>query len=162
MKSFPDILAPFVPTPYDVVERMLRLAEVTAADTVYDLGCGDGRIIVAAAQRHGARSVGVDVEPGMREMTLANIAQAGVGHLAEFRMQDALTVDLRPATVIMLYLVEWSVDRFERIIRQTCAPGTRVVSHSFAMAAWPAEKTEQFEDAEGKSRRLFLWRVPPS
>jgi hypothetical protein len=74
-------------------------------------------------------------------------------------MRDAATVDLGPATVIMLYLVEWSTARFEPIIRRTCAPGTRVVSHSFAMAGWPPEKVEQFTDTEGHSRTLFLWRV---
>lgn len=159
MAHFPDILAPFVPTPHDVVDRMLLLAEVTAADTVYDLGCGDGRIVVAAAQKCGARGVGVDVEPGMRDMTLENIANAAVGDRVEFWMRDAATVDLGPATVIMLYLVEWSTARFEPIIRRTCAPGTRVVSHSFAMAGWPPEKVEQFTDTEGHSRTLFLWRV---
>lgn len=159
MASFPDILAPFVPTPHDVVDRMLSLAEVTAADTVYDLGCGDGRIIVAAAQKYGARGVGADVEPGMMEMTLENIARAGVGNLVEFRMQDAQTVDLRPATVIMLYLVQWSMARFEPIILRTCAPGTRIVSHSFAMTTWVPEKVERFADAEGYLRTLFLWRV---
>jgi SAM-dependent methyltransferase len=159
MKSFPDILAPFVPTPHDVVDRMLLLAEVTAADTVYDLGCGDGRIIVAAARKYGARSVGVDVEPGMMEMTRENIAQAGVGNLVEFRLQDAQTVDLRPATVIMLYLVQWSMARFEPIILRTCAPGTRIVSHSFAMVTWVPEKVERFNDAEGYLRTPFLWRA---
>jgi len=138
---------------------MLLLAEVTAADTVYDLGCGDGRIIVAAARKFGARGVGVDIEPGMMEMTRENIAQAGVGNLAEFRMQDAQTVDLRPATVIMLYLVQWSMARFEPIILRTCAPGTRIVSHSFAMATWMPEKVERFNDAGGDLRTLFLWRV---
>jgi SAM-dependent methyltransferase len=152
-------LAPFVPTPHDVVDRMLLLAEVTPADTVYDLGCGDGRIVVAAAQKYGARGVGVDIQPGMMEMTLENIAQAGVSDLVEFRMQDAQTVDLRPATVITLYLVQWSTARFEPIILRTCAPGTRIVSHSFAMATWIPEKVEQFNDAEGHSRTLSLWRV---
>jgi tRNA G10 N-methylase Trm11 len=159
MASFPDILAPFVPTPHDVVDRMLLLGEVTAADTVYDLGCGDGRIVVAAAQKYGARGVGVDVGQGMMKMTLENIAQAGVGNLVTFRMQDVQTVDLRPATVIMLYLVQWSMARLEPIILQTCATGTRVVSHSFAMATWVPEKVEQFNDAEGHLRTLFRWRV---
>jgi len=159
MGNFPDTLAPFVPTPHDVVDRMLLLAEVSPADTVYDLGCGDGRIVVAAAQKYGARGVGVDIQPGMMEMTLENIAQAAVGNLVEFRMQDAQTVDLRPATVITLYLVQWSMARFEPIILRTCAPGTRIVSHSFAMATWVPEKVEQFNDAEGYLRTLSLWRV---
>ncbi len=101
----------------------------------------------------------VDVEPGMMEMTLENITQAGVGNLVEFRMQDAQTVDLRPATVIVLYLVQWSMARFEPIILRTCAPGTRIVSHSFAMATWVPEKVERFNDAGGDLRTLFLWRV---
>lgn len=110
-------------------------------------------------KKYGARGVGVDVEPGMIEMTLKNIAGAGVGNLVEFRMQEAQTVDLRPATVIMLYLVQWSVARFEPIILRTCAPGTRIASHSFAMPTWTPEKVERFNDAEGNSRTLFLWRV---
>ena len=117
------------------------------------------RIGPTSAQKYGARGVGVDIGLGMMEMTRENIALAGVGSLVEFRMQDAQTVDLRPATVITLYLVQWSTARFEPIVLRTCAPGTRVVSHSFAMATWPPEKVEEFNDAEGNLRRLFLWRV---
>ena len=154
MKSFPDILAPFVPTPHDVVDRMLLLAEVTAADTVYDLGCGDGRIIVAAARKYGARGVGVDVEPGMMEITLENIARAGVRDLVEFRLQDAQTVDLRPATVVMLYLVEWSTARFQSVILRTCAPA-RVSSRTVLQCTFPKSQ----RSTPSNLRTLFLWRV---
>jgi len=109
--EFPDILAPFMPTPHEVVERMLRLAAVTSKDMVYDLGCGDGRIPIAAARDFGARGVGFDIEPYRVAESHANAKKAGVEHLVEFRLQDAQTVDLSPASVVTLYLVQWSMLR---------------------------------------------------
>ncbi len=97
--------APFVATPSDVVDRMLALAQVRAGDVVYDLGCGDGRIVIAAARRHGARGVGVDIDPARIEEARANARQAGVEHLVTFRVEDARTTDLSDATVVTLYLV---------------------------------------------------------
>lgn len=150
------ILAPFVPTPPEVVERMLDLAGVTSADTVYDLGCGDGRIAIAAAKR-GARAVGVDIEAHWVEESQKNAVAAGVSELASFELQDALTADLAPATVVMLYLVEWSTRMLDEKLAAELRPGARIVSHSFSMGDRPAEKTEQWVDATGQQRTLRLW-----
>lgn len=153
------ILAPFVPTPNDVVERMLELAQVTSADIVYDLGCGDGRILITAAKKYGARGFGVDIEPYWVAESQARAKEAGVDHLATFSLQDAMTVDLSPATVVMIYAVQWAMEKLEPLIKSQVKPGTRVVSHSFAMGDWEPVKTETFTDANGSVRTLYLWTV---
>ena len=150
------ILAPYVPTPPEVVERMLDLAGVTSSDVVYDLGCGDGRIAIAAAKR-GARAVGVDIEAHWVEESRKNAVAAGVGELASFELQDALTVDLSSATVVMLYLVEWSTRMLDEKLAEELRPGARIVSHSFGMGDRPAERTERWVDAAGVERTLRLW-----
>ena len=150
------ILAPFVPTPPEVVERMLDLAGVTSSDVVYDLGCGDGRIAIAAARR-GARAFGVDIEPHWVSEATKNAAAAGVSELASFDLQDALATGLAEATVVMLYLVEWSTRMMDAKLAAELRPGARIVSHSFGMGDRPAEKTEQWVDATGESRTLRLW-----
>ncbi len=157
-QHFADILAPFVPTPHEVVDRMLKLAGVSVDDLVYDLGCGDGRILIAAAQKYGARGLGVDTEPYRVAESATNAKNAGVDHLLEFRLQDAQTVDLKPATVIMLYLVHWSTARLQSIIRNSARPGTRIVSHNYPMADWVPTRIDNFNDATGRaSGTLFLW-----
>lgn len=136
---------------------MLRLAEVTNKDLVYDLGCGDGRIVIAAAKDFGAQGVGVDIEPYWIEESRRNAKKAGVEHLTTFRVEDAMSVDLSPASVVMLYLVEWSVAKLWPIIKSTAKPGARVVSHSFGMENWTPEQFETFVDANGQPRNLYLW-----
>jgi ubiquinone/menaquinone biosynthesis C-methylase UbiE len=151
------ILAPYVATPPDVVDRMLDLAKVTSNDQVYDLGCGDGRIVIAAAKSCGARGLGVDIEPYWIDVSQANAGQAEVDHLVAFKVQDALTLDLSPATVVMLYLVEWSTRKVQPLITSMVKPGTRVVSLSFSMDNWVPAKVEKFVDAHGDVRVLYLW-----
>ena len=151
------ILAPFVPTPSDVVERMLRLGEVTSQDTVYDLGCGDGRIIIAAARNYGARGVGVDIEPYRVAESQSNAKAAEVEHLVTFKHQDAMTVDLSAATVVMLYLVHWSTERLRPVIAKTARAGTRIISHNFGMGDWTPIKTERLTDEGGNAHTLYLW-----
>ena len=141
---------------------MLQLADVTSRDLVYDLGCGDGRIIITVASKYGARGVGVDIEPYWVAESRSNAEKAGVDHLVTFNLQDAMTVDLSAATVVMLYLVEWSTAKLQPIIKQQVKPGTRVVSHSFAMRDWTPVRTETFTDASGSVRRLYLWVVDDS
>ena len=153
------ILAPFVPTPQDVVDRMLKLAEVNSEDVIYDLGCGDGRIVITAAKDFGARGVGVDIELYWIEQSQANAEQAGVEHLVTFKQEDALTVDLSPATVLTLYLVEWATAKLRPIITSSVKEGTRIVSHNYSVNGWPPAKVEKFVDASGKSRTLYLWIV---
>src|SRR4029434_6355086 len=101
----PASLAPYVPTPQEVVDQMLSLAEVTSKDVVYDLGCGDGRIPITAAQKYGARAIGVDIEPQRITESNANAKAAGVEKLVTFSLQDAMTVDVSDATVVTLYLL---------------------------------------------------------
>ena len=150
-------LAPYVPTPQDVVERMLALANVTAKDTVYDLGCGDGRIVVTAAKKYGARGVGVDINPDRIKESKANAKAAGVEHLVDFRLQDAMTVDVSPATVVTLYLLSSSNAKLRPILTRQLKPGARIVSHAFSMGDWEPAKTDTFTDSGGSQRTLYLW-----
>jgi tRNA G37 N-methylase Trm5 len=152
-------LAPYVPTPEDVVERMLALAEVKAGDVVYDLGCGDGRIPIAAAKR-GARGVGIDIDARRIEESNANAKAAGVQDRVEFRLQDAMTVDVSPATVVTLYLLSSSNAKLRPILTKQLKPGSRIVSHAFSMGAeWPADKVDRFTSARGDEVTLYLWRT---
>jgi SAM-dependent methyltransferase len=153
-------LAPYVPTPQDVVERMLALAGVAAADVVYDLGCGDGRIPITAAVKYGARGVGVDIDPRRIAESKANARAAGVDHRVEFRLQDAMTVDVSGATVVTLYLLSSSNDELRPILTRQLKPGARIVSHAFSMGpSWPADKVDQFTSAQGDRVTLYLWRA---
>jgi len=157
--TFADILAPFVPTPPDVVERMLELADIGGDDFLFDLGCGDGRIPITAAQKYGARAFGVDSEPYRVTESQANANAAHVDHLVTFRLQDAATVDLSAATVITLYLVHCSTNRMKSKILGEAKPGTRIVSHGFEMTGWEPQKYEELVNSEGKTHKLYLWVV---
>ena len=150
-------LAPYVPTPQDVVDRMLKLGQVTKDDVVYDLGCGDGRIVVTAAKQFGARGVGVDIDPQRIKESEANAKAAGVEHLVSFKLQDAMTVDVSPATVVTLYLLSASNVKLRPILTKQLRPGARIVSHAFTMGDWPPEKTDEFTDSTGSMRSLYLW-----
>ncbi|MEO6213736.1 MAG: methyltransferase domain-containing protein [Vicinamibacterales bacterium] len=152
-------LAPFAATPEDVVTRMLALADVKPGDVVYDLGCGDGRIPIAAA-RMGARGVGIDIDPQRIAESRANARAAGIERLVEFRLQDAMTVDLSSATVVTLYLLGSSNAKLRPILTRQLKPGARIVSHAFSMGRdWPADKIDQFVSASGDEVTLYLWRV---
>jgi ribosomal protein L11 methylase PrmA len=153
-------LAPYVPTPPDVVDRMLALARVTKNDVVYDLGSGDGRIVIAAARKYGARGVGIEIDPERVKEARRNARRAGVGRLAKFRLEDALTANVAEATVVTLYLLSSGNDLLKPALLRHLKPGTRVVSHAFGMAGWQPEKVDRFTDAMGDERVLYLWRVP--
>jgi SAM-dependent methyltransferase len=155
----PQKLAPYVRTPQDVVERMLALAHVGPNDVVYDLGCGDGRLVITAAKRYGARGVGIDFDLDRVKESQANAKQAGVEPLVEFRQQDALTVDVSPATVVTLYLLSESNLRLRPILTKVLQPGSRIVSHQFAMGDWQPERKATLTDAEGSEHILYLWRI---
>lgn len=154
----PSNLAPFVPTPQDVVDRMLELAEVSENDVVYDLGCGDGRIVIRAAERYGARGVGIDIDPQRVAESRANAERAGVSHLVEFIQQDALQVDVSDATVVTLYLLSSSNIKIRPILTSQLEPGARIVSHAFSMGNWEADQIERFTDTRGNTRTLYLWK----
>ena len=150
-------LAPFVPTPMEVVHRMLTLAKVGPKDVVYDLGCGDGRIVIAAAQKFGARSVGVDINPKLIADANAAARAVGVADRVKFVVQDAMTVDLSDATVVTLYLLSASNVKLRPILTKQLRPGARIVTHEFPIGTWEPDVVDNFIDLMGRTRTLFLW-----
>ena len=145
----------YVPTPQAVVDAMLRMANVTGNDVVYDLGCGDGRIPVTAAQRFGARGVGIDIDPVRINEANENAKNAGVTDKVKFLNQDLFTSDFRDATVVTLYLLPSLNVKLMPKLKAELKPGTRIVSHAFDMGTeWPPEKTEQ---VEGKT--IYYWTI---
>jgi precorrin-6B methylase 2 len=152
-------LAPFDPTPQEIVERMLALAGVTAGDVVYDLGAGDGRVVVAAAKNYGARAVGFEVDAGLVKLARENVRRAGLEHLAEIRQQDLMSVDLSPATVVTLYLsYDGNLAVRPKLMREL-KPGARVVSYTFDMAEWQPKIAESYRDAAGEKHMLYMWQM---
>jgi SAM-dependent methyltransferase len=150
-------LAPYVPSPPEVVDRMLTLAQVRRTDVVYDLGCGDGRIVIAAAKKFGARGVGVDIDPQRINESIANAKKAGVEHLVTFKLQDAMKTDVSEATVVTLYLLSFANVRLRPILENQLKPGARIVSHNFGMWNWEPDRIDSFTDANGGTRTLYLW-----
>lgn len=152
-------IVPFVPTPQDVVERMLELAQVKKGDVVYDLGSGDGRIVITAAKKYGVRAVGFEIDPDLVRQSREEIRKAGIGNLAEIRQQDIRTVDLSPATVVTMYLLpEVNLMLRPNVWRQLKA-GSRVVSHDFDMGDWKPVKVEEIKDGSSWSHTLYLWII---
>jgi SAM-dependent methyltransferase len=145
---------PYVPTPQNVVDRMLQVANVTKNDVVYDLGSGDGRIVVTAAQKYGARGVGIDINPTRIQEANANAQRAGVTDRVQFRQQDLFQTDLNEATVVTLYLLS-SVNEELRPKLLSLRPGSRIVSHSFDMGDWKPEQTIKVNGST-----IYSWRVP--
>jgi tRNA G37 N-methylase Trm5 len=154
-----ESLAPFVPTPQDVVDRMLALAEVTSKDTVYDLGCGDGRIVITAAKKYGAHGVGFDIDPQRIKESSENARTSGVENLVTFNQQDVMTVDVSPATVVTLYLLTASNLKLRPLLTKELKPGARIVSHMFSMGDWEPTKVDNFTNQEGFPRTLYLWKA---
>jgi len=154
-----ESLAPFVPTPQDVVDRMLALAEVTSKDTVYDLGCGDGRIVITAAKKYGAHGMGFDIDPQRIKESTENARAAGVDNLVAFKQQDVMTVDVSPATVVTLYLLTASNLKLRPLLTKELKPGARIVSHMFSMGDWEPTKVDNFTNEEGFPRTLYLWQA---
>ena len=155
-----QVRVPYVPSPAEVVDRMLTVAAVTKDDVVYDLGSGDGRIPIAAAKKYGARGVGLDINPDRITESRANAKAAGVEHLVEFREQDVLTADFSEATVVTLYLLASANAQLRPVITKQVRPGTRIVSHAFSMGpTWPADKIDHFTSARGDEVTLYLWKA---
>lgn len=150
-----SIHAPYVTTPPRVIEEMLRLAGMHAGDVIYDLGCGDGRIVIAAARKYGVHGVGIDINPDRIREARANAGRAGVSHLVEFREQDILEADIHDATVVTLYLLPALNLELRPRLLTDLKPGARVVSHCFHMGNWkPARQT----DLPGCS--IYFWTIP--
>src|SRR5919107_5696745 len=152
-------IVPYVPTPPEVVERMLELAQVKKGDVLYDLGSGDGRIVVIAAKKYGVRAIGFEIDPERIKESTENIRKAGVGHLAEIRQQDIRTVDLSPASVLTMYLLPEVNLMVRPNIWKQMKPGSRVVSHDFDMGEWKPLKTENMKDSSNWDHTLSLWHV---
>lgn len=153
-------IAPYVPTPQEVVDRMLELAEVRKDDVVYDLGSGDGRIVITAASRYGAKAVGVEIDPRLVKAARDNIKAAGLEHLVEIREEDIRNVDLSAASVLTLYLYPTANLRLRSAILRQLKPGSRVISHQFTMGTWKPDRIDQITDSTGLLRTLYLWRIP--
>ena len=150
----PDVI--FVPTPNDVVNKMLEMAQVTAKDTVYDLGCGDGRIVITAAQRYGCRGVGIDIDPERIREATENVQKGKVADKVKFIQGDLFEADISAATVVTLYLLTELNLKLRPKLMKDLRPGTRVVSHAFSMGDWKPERTEHVNGAS-----VYLWRIPP-
>ncbi len=150
-------LAPYVPTPQDVVDRMLVLARVTKEDVVIDLGCGDGRIPITAARVYGARGIGVDIDPQRIAEANANARKEGVSKLVTFKLENALTTDVSSATVVTTYLLTASNLKLRPMLTRALKPGTRIVAHNFGFGDWTPEKVDTFTDSGSHRRTLYLW-----
>jgi len=160
----PDTLAPSYPTPQTVVERMLAIADVKPGEMVYDLGCGDGRIVITAATRFSARAVGVEIRRDIYETTLARVASLGLSDQVHIVHGDALKTDLTPADVVTLYLLTSSNERLRPILEAQLKPGARVVSHDFEIRGWKPVQTEKVM-VQGLPHMIYAYRMgatPPA
>ena len=149
----------FVATDLKIVNAMLTLASVTRDDVVYDLGCGDGRIVIAAAKEFGARGVGVDLDPQRIREAQANAVRAGVVDRVTFRVQDIFETDIQPATLVTLFLSPEVNARLRPKLTSQLKPGTRIVSHRYGIGDWVPERTDTLS-VRGTRNHIFLWRVP--
>jgi len=160
-----DLRPPFITTPGSVVERMLELAGTQPADVVMDLGSGDGRIVIAAARRFGARGIGIELDRSLVEASRRNAERAKVADRVSFVQGDVLSADLSPASVVTLYLLPGLIGKLQPRFIYELRPGTRIVAHAFGMAGWKPDRTETLRIAEphpgqGPESRLYLWVVP--
>ncbi|HEX5413861.1 MAG TPA: class I SAM-dependent methyltransferase [Terriglobia bacterium] len=150
-------IVPFVPTPMKVAERMLEMARVTPSDVVYDLGSGDGRIVIMAAQKYGARAVGVELNGKLYKESSARIEELGLASKAKILLGDMFKADIHPATVVTLYLLTSVNADIRPMLEKQLRPGTRVVSHDFQMTAWTPQKTEEISDQNGSVHTVYLY-----
>lgn len=156
----PNDLAPFLASPAEVVDQMLELAQVDADDIVYDLGCGDGRIVIRAAEKYGARGVGIDFNPKRIEESLAAAAAAGVSEMLEFRVEDVMRSDFSAATVVTVYLLTRSNEKMRPLLEQQLKPGTLVVAHNYKIPGWENKMIERrsVHLTPAVTHTLFLYR----
>ena len=158
--SRPKLDVPYVPTPESVVAKMLELAKVIKTDVVYDLGSGDGRIVITAAQKHGARGVGYDIDPQRIKEANANAQAAGVTNRVRFVQGDLFQADLSEASVVTLYLLPDINLKLRPKLLKELKPGTRIVSHNYGLGDWDPIRTETIDTGTGE-HLVFYWVVPP-
>jgi SAM-dependent methyltransferase len=151
---------PYVPSPPDIVEKMLELAEVTSHDRVYDLGSGDGRIVIIAAQKFGARAVGIELDEKLSEEASAQIAELGLQDRAKIIHGDIFNSDFSLATVVTLYLLTWTNERLRPLLERQLRPGARIVSHDYHVPGWKPEKEVKLMSKNGVPHTLFLYVRP--
>jgi SAM-dependent methyltransferase len=153
----PDVI--FVPTPQDVVDKMLEIAKVQKTDVLYDLGCGDGRIVATAAKKYGCQAVGYDIDPIRIEESLDTVKLSGVEQLVKIEQRDIFTLDLSPANVVTLYLLpELNVKLIPQL--KKLKPGSRIVSHDFRMKGVKPDMMVRLSGDDGKTHKVFLWTTP--
>ena len=159
-RSDVEDLAPYLATPREVVEKMLQMGKVDGSDVLYDLGCGDGRIVITAAKKYGARGVGVDIDPERIRESLRGAREAGVEKLVEFRFEDATKTDLSEATVLALYLLPESNALLRPKFEKQLKPGTYVVTHNYRIPGWEEKEIDAVSmgDLRGKNHTIFLYR----
>ena len=161
----PNEEIPFIPTPIEVIDRMLELAEVKKGDVIYDLGSGDGRIVIRAAKKYGVHAVGIEMDGWLLDKARKAAKAEGVSHLVEFRSEDALKADISRATVVTLYMLPWFNEAMKPNFKKMLKPGARIVAHDFGIEGWEPDKTEKlpgFElKAEGHKHQhvIYLWRI---
>ncbi len=152
-------VVPFVTTPMEVVEAMLDMAEVRSDDVLYDLGSGDGRIPIAAAQKFGIRAVGIEIDPDLVELALRQAQEGRVADKVYFLQGDIFEMDFSEASVLTLYLFpDINLQLYPKLM--DLAPGTRIVSHKYPIEGWEPEKTRTIEDSEGNEHKVYKWTVP--
>jgi SAM-dependent methyltransferase len=154
---------PFIVTPTHIVDQMIELAELREDDLVYDLGCGDGRILIAAAQKAGCRAVGFDIDADLVRIARENVRAAGVEHLVTVEQRDVLTVDLSESSVVMVYLLPWIMEKLTPQF-EAMKPGSRIVAHDFGIAGYEPDKTIKIMTGGpvGELRYVHLWITPLS
>jgi len=154
----PDTLGPDVPTPPQVIDRMLTAAHLKAGETLYDLGCGEGRVVIMAAQKFGAHAVGIELSPDLSEKTSAHVKQLGLGNLITIVQGNALHYDLSAADVVTIYFLTSSNERLRPVFERTLKPGTRVVSHDYEIRGWqPAIKETM--SVGGQMHTIYVYNV---
>jgi ribosomal protein L11 methylase PrmA len=160
----PKLVVPYLPTKEEAVREMLKLADVKSSDVVYDLGCGDGRIVIAAAQAFGARGVGIDIDPERIAEANANAKKAGVEKRIRFEQKDLFQADIHEASVVTLFLLSSVNLKLRPKLLADLKPGTRIVSNTFDMGDWAPAKELNLGESDSEenyfSRKLFLWIVP--
>ncbi|MEA5447198.1 class I SAM-dependent methyltransferase [Leptolyngbya sp. CCNP1308] len=158
MPAFPRPAIGFIPTPADAIAAMLKLAELSPRDVVYDLGCGDGRLLIQAATNYDIRGVGVDVDAALLRQAQGKADQEGVGDRLTFQQENLFETDFRDATVVFIYLLPHLNLRLRPRLQAQLQPGSRIVTHMFDMGDWAPDLTLPLESSEEDSV-LYLWRI---